>query len=524
MKAAIYCRVSTEGQEQEGTSLQTQLEACQKYCQSREYEVACELSEVWSGLSLDRPEIDKLREAVRSEQLDVVVVYSLDRLSRDPVHGVILMQESEKHGVSLEAVSETVDNSEIGKLVFYIKGYAAKLDAERRRDATGRGKQAVLKSGRLPQGTGIGIYGYQWIPEYKKRTPIEHEARVVQRLFEMVADGTSFYRMARTLNEESIPTKSGKRWEAHTVSRIVRNPVYTGATYFGMTSGKDHKKTPKESWHVLPDVTPAIISKELFDRAQAALERSRKSRPGKTRHEYALTGFAVCEYCGRPLAGSCLKGKYRYYKCSGTYSTGSRGKVCDARYIKADWLENAVWDKVKSVLSSPGVLLSEVRRHTQEEQTRVSEDSIDREMRLLKRQLKNYKAQERRLAGAFKLGFSSDVILDEMNQTNRERESDEKRLVSLAQTKENVTRMADVEANLRELCARIVPDLDDCTTTDKKDAYRYLDLKVKATPEGADIKGYLDPSVRVTGQSSGCLISRTYDWRSETEAVSIIPG
>ncbi len=167
MKAAIYCRVSTEGQEQGGTSLQTQLEACQKYCQVKGYEVAYKFSEAWSGLSLERPRLEELREVVRSESIDYVVVYSLDRFSRDPVHGVILMQELEKHGVSLEAATETVDNSEVGKLIFYIKGYAAKLDAERRRDATGRGKRAMLDSGRLPQGTGIGIYGYKWLKGIK---------------------------------------------------------------------------------------------------------------------------------------------------------------------------------------------------------------------------------------------------------------------------------------------------------------------------------------------------------------------
>jgi site-specific DNA recombinase len=247
MKAAIYCRVSTEGQEQDGTILQTQLEAFQRYCQSKGYEVACQFNEAWSGLSLERPRLAELREMVRSESIDSVVVYSLDRFSRDPVHGVILMQEMEKHGVSLGAATETVDNSEVGKLVFYIKGYAAKLDAERRRDATGRGKRALLKAGKLPQGTGIGIYGYKWLKDYGKRVPLENEARIVKHMFEMVASGNSCFKIARTLNEESIPTKSGKKWEARTVGRIVRNPAYMGITYFGGTSGKEHKATPKES-------------------------------------------------------------------------------------------------------------------------------------------------------------------------------------------------------------------------------------------------------------------------------------
>jgi site-specific DNA recombinase len=442
---------------------------------------------------------------VRSESIDCVVVYSLDRFSRDPVHGVILMQELEKHGVSLEAATETVDNSEVGKLVFYIKGYAAKLDAERRRDATGRGKRAMLNSGRLPQGTGIGIYGYKWLKDYKKRIPLEHEAKIVQRMFEMVAQGSSCFKIARMLNEERIATKAGKKWEARTVSRIVRNPAYTGITYFGVTSGKERKATPKESWHVLANVTPAIISKELFEQAQAALAKSKELHPGKAMHEYPLTGFAVCGYCGSPLVGSCLRGNYRYYHCRGTYPTASRNKICDAKYIKADWLENVVWEKVKSVLSNPEVLLAEVRKQTQAEQEQVSTGNIEQEIRSLTRKIKGYTGQERRLMSVLRLEVATpDIVLDELNQMKKEREVDERRLTSLIQTKESIDKMVDMEANLKELCARIVLDLDNCTNNDKKDAYTYLDLKVKATTEGADIKGFLDPSVTKSGS---CLLT-----------------
>jgi len=495
MKATIYCRVSTEGQEQDGTSLQTQLEACRKYCETRRYEVGYELNEAWSGLSLERPKLTELRELVRSDEIDIVVVYSLDRFSRDPVHGVILMQELEKHGVTLEAATETVDNSEVGKLVFYIKGYAAKLDAERRRDATGRGKQAMLKNGKLPQGTGIGIYGYQWIKEYKKRIPLEREAKIVKHMFEMVAKGDSCFKIARVLNEEGVPTKSGKKWEARTVSRIVRNLAYIGITYFGRTSGKNHEKKPQESWYVLPDVTPAIISKELFERTQAALAKSKELHQGKAKHEYPLTGFAVCGYCGSPLVGSCLRGDYRYYYCRGTYPTASRQKICDARYIRAEWLEGVVWEKVKSVLCYPELLLAEISKQAEAEQAWVSDSTIDQEIKALNRKLKQYAGQERRLMQAFKLGFTPDVVLEEMNQTKKEKEADQARLASLIQTKENIAKMGDYEDKLKELCARIVPDLDSCTNQDKKDAYTYLDLSITATPEGAGIKGYLKPDV-----------------------------
>ncbi len=87
MRAAIYCRVSTDNQEREGTSLQTQLEHCLTYCRDKGYDVAYRYSEAYSGLSLERPELDKLRELVRAGDIEVLVCYSLDRLTRDPGHG-----------------------------------------------------------------------------------------------------------------------------------------------------------------------------------------------------------------------------------------------------------------------------------------------------------------------------------------------------------------------------------------------------------------------------------------------------
>jgi len=119
----------------------------------------------------------------------------------------------------------------------------------------------------------------------------------------------------------------------------------------------------------------------------------------------------------------------------------------------------------------------------------------------VKRKLKKYPAQERRLVSAFKLGFTPDVILDEMNQTKKEKEADTAKLATLEQTRENLAKAEDLEDKLKELCSRIVRDLDNCTCQDKKDAYAYLDLRVTATPGAADIKGYVQPKLITTGQT-----------------------
>jgi len=339
--------------------------------------------------------------------------------------------------------------------------------------------------------------------------PIEREANVVRRMFEMIAEGYSCFKIARILNKEGVPTKSGKRWEAPTVYRIIHNPAYMGITYFGQTSGKKRVKKPKESWYVLADITPAVISKELFDRARVALEKSKQLRPGKAKHEYQLSSFAVCGYCGSPLVGSCLRGDYRYYHCRGTYPTASREKICNARYIRAEWLEGVVWEKVKSVLCYPELLLAEIGEKTEIEETHILSGTIEAEIKELSRKVKQYAGQERRLIEALKVGFASDMVLDEMNQVKKEKEGDQARLASLVETRENIAKLGSYKDKLKELCDRIVPELDNCTSQDKKDAYKYLDLRIKATPEGADIKGYLRPEV-IEGDSYVLTTGQTW--------------
>jgi site-specific DNA recombinase len=176
MKVAIYCRVSTDNQEREGTSLKSQFEACREYCLKSGYEIVNQFNETYSGLTLERPRLNELRDLIRSQEVDRVVIYCLDRLSRNPTHGVILIEELEKYGVKLEAVTEDIDNSELGKLISYIRGFASKLEAEKIKERTMRGKKEFLKSGKLPQGTGIGIYGYAWDKDTKTRKIIDtHE-------------------------------------------------------------------------------------------------------------------------------------------------------------------------------------------------------------------------------------------------------------------------------------------------------------------------------------------------------------
>ena len=155
MKAAIYCRVSTENQKVEGTSLDTQLEACLKLAKERGYEVdeSHVIEEVYSGLTADRPYLNKLRGWLDSGEIQAVVIHVGDRFMRDGYDLVGLKRHCDKCGVELLCVTNQLDN----ELVVYMLGWAARQEAEKIRERCLRGLKERARSGKL---VGVGLFIY----------------------------------------------------------------------------------------------------------------------------------------------------------------------------------------------------------------------------------------------------------------------------------------------------------------------------------------------------------------------------
>ena len=426
--AAIYCRVSTEDQEREGTSLQTQLEACLNYCRGKGYNVVYRFSEAYSGLTLERPKLSELRELIRNEQIDVVVVYCLDRLSRDPTHGVILTQELEKHGVTLEAVIETVDSSELGKLISYIRGFASKLEAEKIRERTMRGRKAKAKQGQIPSGGFAKLYGYDYIKVAVKgggrRVINEAEAGLVSQIFRwLVEDRLSTKAIAKILQAMPAPTKTGKPWTRQTVLGIIKNPAYIGKTY-AFRKGKSGDK-PMTEWIEIPGVTPPIVDETLFEAAQRQLEENRNNSPRNTRRQYLVSGHLLCRKCGRPyyayFKSERRNGKrleYRRYRCSSSLRTVEPICRCHNKGWSATRLEQLVWDQVEQVINKPEIIVSEIEKQQQEaNQVGV----LEAELHQLERQLKALdREQEQLLQWALK-GFPEETVVAENKRINQKR-------------------------------------------------------------------------------------------------------
>lgn len=384
-QAAIYCRVSTEAQE-DNTSLNSQEAACRKFAAECGYEVAAVYRDVHSGYELwERPQLAALREEVRSNRVDAVIAYALDRLSRKQAHAAILSDECERTRIKLLFVTEEFDQSAIGEFLRNTKAFVAELEREKIRERTIRAKRARAEGGQLHNG-GIDLYGYRRDKIARTRAIVELEAAIVRKVFHWYAeDCLSLGEIARRLNAEGIaPPSAGKwhysrpdhqpSWSKSTLHVIIDNPAYKGDAFAWRRAGGS-KTRPAEDWIKLhADTTPAIVSPELWQSANDRRHESRARQAAWTRNEkrpYLLRGRIVCSNCGRPMICNTETGgpgrreeRRRVYRCS---SHGTPQGRCGATRVPADVLEAWVWDELCTRIRDPHLIAEQIEHIRDEE-------------------------------------------------------------------------------------------------------------------------------------------------------------
>ena len=517
-RAAIYCRVSTDNQETEGTSLQSQLQGCHDYCKSKGYEVVTQFSESYSGLSLERPKLDALREMVRNGEIDYLVIHCLDRLSRDPVHGVIIIEELEKYHVTLEAVTETMDNSEVGRLISYIRGFASKLEAQKIKERTIRGKKTLALQGVLSFG-GRGLFGYNYSPRVKrtqdnpgspaKRTINEAQAAVVKRIFTMVAEhGYGVFKVVKVLNDELIPAPAGGRWNENAAWHILHNPGYKGEYYAfryksvppknpKITSGvknRTHILRDKSEWIPLPNVNPIIVESELWDAAHVQLDINRRNFPiNRIHHNYLLTGGHLrCGTCGHAMSSSLKKTPTkdtRRYRCISAQKRNNY-QPCGQKIVNADWLEEVVWERITKILKNPKVALSQMDKERSKSTT-----SLDADIALKNKSLDDLNDERKRYLHQYGKGLLSESDFEtESIRIKRVTDRVLENISKLETARQSILTAAVNYDQLSGAVGALADRVRDADFETKKLALRWLSIVVTVKPDGSVlIDGSLPP-------------------------------
>ncbi|WP_264730454.1 recombinase family protein [Wolbachia endosymbiont (group B) of Episyrphus balteatus] len=332
IRCGIYTRKSNEdGLEQKFNSLDAQRVACEKYIKSKEGWVALVKrydDGGFSGKNLERPSIKELFEDVKKGEVDCVVVYTLDRLSRETKDSIEVTSFFRRHRVNFVAVTQIFDNNTpMGKFVQTVLSGAAQLEREmivervKNKIATSK-EQGLWMGGTLPLGYDV---------KDKELIINEKEAKTVKHIFERYVELKSMAELARELNREGYRTKSDIFKKA-TVRRIVTNPIYVGKIR--------HYEKEYEGKH------DAIIEEEKWQKAQELI----KNQPyRKAKYEEALLkGIIKCKSCGVNMTLTYAKKenkRYRYYVCNNHL----RGKGCESinRTIVAGEVEKEVMKRAE---------------------------------------------------------------------------------------------------------------------------------------------------------------------------------
>jgi site-specific DNA recombinase len=420
IRAAIYTRVSSTGQG-DNYSLPTQEAACRAFAADRGWDISGVYTDVHTRTELwERTQLSALREAVRHRETDAVICYAIDRLSGDPVHLGVILTEADHAGVEVVFVTEPLDDSPEGQLIRFVRGYAAKVEHEKIKERTQRGKRARIESGKPAVGP-RPPFGYRWVDDRDQdgkpvKLRLEENpdtAWVVRRIFAELAGGTSARQVGLRLSAGGVPTPTGKaQWVTSTITQMVLNPIYAGDARAGRyhrervkgQGGKGWRYTRLDVSTALPlhGIAPALVSSELAAAVVARLAVNKQESIRNNRHpEAALLrgGYGVCGYCGGHLQAITHRTNGTFYRCN---QTNRDAHGCPGFSMQAHLLDAEIWQGVKERLLDRRLIASEINRLK-------SEDPVVDDLAALERRTTEVSRRQRNLMASLAKEDNLDV-------------------------------------------------------------------------------------------------------------------
>jgi site-specific DNA recombinase len=509
MKAAIYARVSTEKQGREQT-VDSQVDALRRWATTHSHELKDNhvyIDEGYSGARLDRPALDRLRDAAREGEFDVLGVYSPDRLARRYAYQVLLLEELRKAACAVEFIERPISDDPHDQLLLQIQGAIAEYERAVLAERFRRGKLQKARSGQWVGG--LAPYGYRYVP---RRDGVpghleidEDEAAVVRMLHRWLIDERMTVRqIIKRLAAGPWRPRNGKRlWSNSVVHRILSDSLYAGTAYAnryvhvpprrprcanpraGVPTCR--KPRPREEWISIP--VPAIIDELTYQNATDQRARnSALSFRNNTRNEYLLRCLLTCRTCGFAMCGVTSSGaggrrQYRYYICHGK-DTMARDRACPCPQprTRAEELDAAVWDHVKRLLDDPATLAAQFEeRARQADALDAGADAAGQKYEALLRRLDR---EEQRLLDAYQ---AEAIDLDELTK-RREQVRGRRLMLTTQRDQEQRLRCErqtakEVWADLTAFCRRVRSRLDEATLAEKQ---RILQLLIDRVIVGED--------------------------------------
>jgi site-specific DNA recombinase len=502
MRVAFYARVSGERQEKEHT-IGSQLEALRAYAAKNGMDVVEEFTdEGYSGARLDRPALDRMRDLAERHGFEVLLSYCTDRLARKFVLQALILDELERFGVKTIFIEGGAADDPLSKLMHQITGAVAEFERAKITERYRRGKLYRARCGEIVSPD--VPFGYVKIPR-RDGVPahaeiLEAEAVVVRRIFDSyVKQDLTVRQIAKQLTLDRISTpKAAGQWSWSAVDRILHEEAYIGTYYYNRKQcvpidgayGKKRQRfkctlRPKEEWIAIS--VPPIIDLATFHTAAArARENEAFSRRNLQEGGYLLRKLVRCGRCGCSCSALTSKQTYggkvhssHYYSCLRTTSGFLKQERCSQRRIRADVLDEFVWEEVSTRLQDPALVMGAYQdRKTRRTSASAQDGPSEQDVRL-KEQIKLANRELSRLLDAYQCGALElpelqkrrQLVNSKIEMLNREQQL--LRTIVAEEKKE-----FDIKAGLEEFAALISNNLKRISFENKQKLLRIVLEKV----------------------------------------------
>ena len=408
---AIYTRVSTTEQAEEGYSIEEQERLLKEFCKRNEYEIYKVYSDRGiSGKSISaRPALKELLKDAEENKFNLVITWKINRLARNTLNLLQIVDMLDKRNIAFRSYSEQFETeTPMGKFSLQMMGAVGELE---RGTIAQNVKMGMLARARDGKWCGNRVYGYDLVPvegsQNKKRRETKlvinnEEAEAIKIMFDMYSNGSGYKAITQKLNKLGYKTKKGNPFSVGSIKEMLMNPVYIGKVRYNVRQDWSEKRRR----NINPDpiivdgIHEAIINVETWDKVQLLIEQ-KKGKPSRIHDgEFPLTGILKCPVCG---AGMVImrtsrkrvdgtKHRLSYYSCGAWKNKGTT--VCNSNSIRTDKANEYVFGKLSELLSNDKMVKAIVSNINKERKNKV--DPSKKELERIDKELKKNFLKEKR--------------------------------------------------------------------------------------------------------------------------------
>jgi len=408
MKVALYARVSSDRQDID-LSITAQLKALREYASRNGYTVVKEyIDEAESGRSIDRPGFQNMIAAARQKvtPFEAILVWKLSRFARNREDSIIYKSLLRKRGIQVISINEPVEDTPSGKLLEGIievidEFYSANLSQDVLRGQRENASRGFYNGGRPPYGY-VRVKVKDGATSRTKLEPDPKTAPIAQRIFRECLIGKGLKAIAQSLNGDGISSKTGKKWGATSIEKILHNEAYTGIMVWGK-----RPKTAGQAGNTFVPVRvegawPALIDQAVFSQVhqRLAARAPQVIHPREVDSPYLLSGIMRCGVCGAAMVGQGSGHRYRYYMCGNARRKGR--EVCPSPILPKDRVEGFIIDRIKSYILTEENL-EELVRLTNEELCQSYSENREK-LQLIQAQIEEVDSRLSKLYDAIETG------------------------------------------------------------------------------------------------------------------------